>query len=203
MPLSPGTRRAQNSWVALIFLGIGLLCAIIGRILLIGAAFGVSVWWGLGLCLPFGPLFFRLKFPALVPASRIFRLATLPCVLLYLICGPGLTRTAYYRHKIKRAQPPPAATGYGLELPVHGTKRVANLPGPQVELSPMVAERRAANAAEFERLRAWDEKLRLQKRDLLHSDTEGNRAYNPEVTQYEAALQKANTEKAALAELTK
>ena len=66
-----------------------------------------------------------------------------------------------------------------------------------------MAERQAVIAAEFERLRAWSEKLRLQKRDLLHSDTEGNRAYNAEVTQYEAALEKANAEKAALAELTK
>jgi len=72
-----------------------------------------------------------------------------------------------------------------------------------VELSPTIAERQTVNAAEFERLRAWSEKLRLQKRDLLHSDTEGNRAYNAEVTQYEAALKKANAEKAALAELTK
>ena len=72
-----------------------------------------------------------------------------------------------------------------------------------MELSPTIAERQAANAAEFERLRGWSEKLRLQKRDLLHSDTEGNRAYNAEVTQYEAALKKANAEKAALAELTK
>jgi hypothetical protein len=188
---------------ALIFLGIGLLCAIIGRILLIGAAFGVSVWWALGVCLPFGPLFFRLRFPDLAHSSRIFRLATLPCVLLYLICSPGLTRTAYYHHKIRRTQPPPAATGYALEQPTHGAKRVANSPGPQVELSPTMAERQAVNAAEFERLRAWSEKLRLQKRDLLHSDTEGNRAYNAEVTQYEAALEKANAEKAALAESTK
>jgi hypothetical protein len=102
-----------------------------------------------------GPFFFRLKFPALAHASRIFQLVTLPCVLLYLICDPGLTRTAYYRHKIKRTQPPPAATGYALELPAHGTKHVANLPGPQVELSPTIAERQAANAVEFERLRGW------------------------------------------------
>jgi hypothetical protein len=66
-----------------------------------------------------------------------------------------------------------------------------------------MAERQAVNSAEFERLRVWSEKLRLQKRDLLHSDTEGNRAYNAEVTQYEAALGKANAEKAALAESTK
>jgi len=72
-----------------------------------------------------------------------------------------------------------------------------------VELSPTIAERQAANAVEFERLHGWSEKLRLQKRDLLHSDIEGNRAYNAEVTQYEAALEKANAEKAAVTKSTR
>jgi hypothetical protein len=189
---------------ALIFLGIGLLCAIIGRILLIGAAFGVSVWWGLGVFLPFGPLFFRLNYPELARASRMFRVATVPCLLLYLVCSPGLNPTAYYRHKIKRSYPPPPdATGYALESAPQRTKPGAKSSGPQVELSPTIAERRAANAAEFEHLEVWNEKLRLRKRDLLHSDTDGNRAYELELSQYEAALVRANLEKAALAELPK
>lgn len=191
---------------ALVILGIGLLCAIIGRILLIGAAFGVSVWWGLGVFLPFGPLFFRLSYPELAHTSRMFRFATLSCVLLYLICGPGLSPTAYYRHKIRRTLPPPSGKepyGYAMELSGQRAKSPLNSRGPQVELSPTTAERQAANAAEFERLRAWSEKLRLQKRDLLHSDVEGNRAYNLELSQYNAALEKANAEKAALAALAK
>jgi hypothetical protein len=69
----------------------------------------------------------------------------------------------------------------------------------KVELKPSLAERQAVNNAEFERLRAWSEKLRLQKRDLLHSDEEGNRAYNLELAQYNAALEKASAEKASLA----
>ena len=202
LPLQSGTRRAQTSCVAaLVFLGIGLLCAIIGRILLIGAAFGVSVWWGLGVFLPFGPLFFRLTYPELAHASRMFRLATVAAVLLYLICGPGLTPTAYYRHKIRRTLPPPSAKdpyGYAMEPSAQRTKTT----GPQVQLSPTIAERQSANAAEFERLRVWAEKLRLQKRDLLHSDVEGNRAYNLELSQYNVALENANAEKAALAALT-
>lgn len=71
-----------------------------------------------------------------------------------------------------------------------------------MQLSPTIADRQAANAAEFERLRAWGEKLRLKKRDLLHSDTEGNRAYQLELGQYNAALERANAEKAAIAALT-
>ena len=41
--------------------------------------------------------------------------------------------------------------------------------------------------------------MRLQKRDLLHSDAEGNLVYNIELAQYNAALEKANAEKNALA----
>ncbi len=68
---------------AYIFLALGLLCALIGRILLIGAAFRVSIWWGLGVFLPFGPLLFRLRYPDRAPLSKKFLLATLPCILLY------------------------------------------------------------------------------------------------------------------------
>jgi hypothetical protein len=75
--------------------------------------------------------------------------------------------------------------------------------GPQVQLGPSLAERRAANAAEFERLRLWSEKLRLQKRDLLHSDSDGNRAYDRELSDYNAALERAIVEQATLDQLTK
>src|SRR5256885_14054939 len=74
---------------ALIFLAIGLVCIFVGRILLIGAAFGVSVWWGLGIFLPFGPLIFRLSYPDLAPLSRTFRLIALPCILAYFVFRPG------------------------------------------------------------------------------------------------------------------
>lgn len=188
---------------AFIFLGIGLLCAIISRVWLIGAAFGVSPWWGIGVCLPFGPLFFRLGYPDLARGSRLLRLTILPCVLLYLIFGPGLKSTAYYRHKIKRAYPPPPeATGYALES-TRRTNPGGQSSGPQVELTPTIAERKAANAAEFERLRVWGEKLRIQKRDLLRSDAAGNRAYELELSQYNAALEQAIVEKATLDKVTK
>ena len=64
-------------------------------------------------------------------------------------------------------------------------------------------ERRTANSREFERLWAWSEKLRLQKRDLLHSDAEGNLVYDIELRQYKAALEKANAEKNAVWPLAK
>jgi hypothetical protein len=183
--------------LALVFLVIGLLCALVGRILLIGAAFEVNVWWGIGVCLPFGPLVFRLNYPDAAHASRWFRLATLPCVFLYFVLGPGLTSSAFYRPKTKQVRPPTEIPPqYATESSGPATKSKSS--GPQVELAPNLAERHAANTKEFDRLAKWNEALRLKKRDLLHSDTEGNRAYNLELAQYNDALAKATAEKNAL-----
>jgi hypothetical protein len=89
-------------------------------------------------------------------------------------------------------------TQYALEARPNGMRTNTGGSGPKVELTPGVEERRTANTREFERLRAWSDALRLRKRDLLHSDTEGNRAYELELAQYNAALEKANTERSAL-----
>lgn len=169
--------------VALVFLCIGLICALIGRILLIGAAFGVSVWWGLGVFLPFGPLLFRLSYPELAPLSRYFRLAVLPCVLGYVYLQPNAFSTIRRGEFLKSAQGPAAPSDhYALEK----------------SAPTSVTEKRAANNREFQRLAEWSEALRLKKRDLLHSDVQGNIAYNAEVAQYNAALAKANADKNAL-----
>jgi hypothetical protein len=166
---------------------MGMIFALIGRILLIGAAFGISVWWGIGVFLPFGPLLFRLSYPNLAPLSRYFRLATLPCVLAYVLLQPNSISKLRYDKIFKSAQAP-AAPGnhYGLEAkPKIGTQNLE--------------ERRAANERELNRLRACAEQLRLKKRDLLHSDAEGNLVYNIEVAKYNAAVEKALEEKNALA----
>ena len=60
-------------------------------------------------------------------------------------------------------------------------------------------ERRLVNAIELERLRKAGEELRLRKRDLLHSDIEGNRVYVVDLALYNQALAKATAEKNALA----
>ena len=169
---------------ALICLGIGLVCILIGRILLIGAAFGVSVWWGLGIFLPFGPLVFRLSYPDLAPLSKTFRLIALPCILAYFVLRPGPPNyDKFFKHNPVALAP---ADHYGLE-------KVSKSVAP-----PSLDERREANAKEFQHLTAWSEALRLKKRDLLHSDVEGNRAYNAEVAEYNAALTKATAERDAL-----
>jgi hypothetical protein len=185
---------------AFVFLIIGLVCAIISRILLFIAALDVSIWWALGVFLPFGPFLFRLNYPDLARSSMIFRFATLPSFFFYLVIGPG---PAYRRHlskvtELSSAQP----VHYSLE--VRGRSRKEKISaGPIVETAPSLEERRAANFREFQRLNAWNEALKLRKRDLLRSDDEGNRAYNLELSQYNAALEKANAERSAIVTLPK
>ena len=160
---------------------------LIGRILLIGAAFGISVGWGLGIFLPFGPLLFRLSYPDLAPLSRTFRLVALPCILAYFVLRPGPLSGSHFDQFFKHKEVPSApANHYGLEKV---SKPIA---------APGLHERRVANAQEFERLTAWSEALRLKKRDLLHSDVQGNLAYNAEVVEYNAALTKAMAERTAI-----
>jgi len=173
--------------VARIFIALGLVLMLIGRILLISAAFGVSIWWGLGIFLPFGPVFFRLSYPELAPMSRTFRLFSIPCILAYFVLGSGslprLNGAQFFKHKEVPAAP---ADHYGLEKVFKPTR------------PPSLDERRIANAKEMERVTAWSESLLLKKRDLLHSDVEGTKAFNAAVAEYNAALAKATAERSAI-----
>ncbi len=185
---------------ALVFLVIGLVCAVVSRILLLIAALDVSVWWALGVWLPFGPLLFRLNYPDLARSSMIFRFATLPCFFFYFVLGPGPSYHQRFSNLTQRSSALPGR--YSLEGRGPGGK-ARNSSGPVVDTSPSVEDRRIANFREFQRLYAWSEALKLRKRDLLHSDTEGNRAYEIELAQYQAALAKANAERNELATLPK
>ena len=62
---------------------------------------------------------------------------------------------------------------------------------PNAAPTPTLEQRRAANAAELERLRGVEAELKLPKRDLLHSDTEGSRVYAIDLAVYNEALVKA------------
>ena len=77
------------------------------------------------------------------------------------------------------------------------SKKVSEAPTPAS--TPALAERRAANTAELERLHGIEAELKLRKRDLLHSDTEGNRIYAIDLASYNEALAKATAERNALA----
>lgn len=183
----------------LIFLSLAVLCGFIARILLITSAFGISKKWGFGVLLPFGPMFFRIKYPDEVRRARAFQLATLPCIFIYVIISPelipstqvGLTRIG-----------PPGQEKYALVAGSHTFSFGGYASESQPKKQASLTERRQANVAEFERLRVWSEKLRLRKRDLLNADEAGALAYNRDATDYNTALDKANAEKFALAMLS-
>lgn len=179
---------------ALVCLGLGVVCAVISRVLLIAAAFSVSIWWGIGVLLPFGPLLFRLSHRDQAARSRMFGLATLPCFFGYVMLGPSLGSSLHQKTFLSADANAAPATQFAIETPRTPLVAATVTPAP----TPSLDERRAANKQEIARLRTWSDKLRLTKRDLLHSDTAGNRRYNVELAQYNAAVAAANSEKAAL-----
>jgi hypothetical protein len=182
--------------VSLVFLGLAIVCALISRILLLIAAIDISIWWALGVFLPFGPLFFRLNYPEQARNSFLFRVATLLCFFGFVVMRPGLSLSPYNDHRTSSSpQRSKQPVGYAMEKAVTSKKTnpAAAAPTPTREL------RCTANAKELERLHELEEQLRLRKRDLLHSDTEGNRVYAIDLASYNDALAKATAEKNALA----
>ena len=181
----------------LICLTIAAICAIISRILLLIAAIDISVWWAIGVFLPFGPLLFRLNYPDAARSSYLFRLGTLGCVLLYFIVGPGAFVSPLHKRPAKVTPP---QKGYALEL----VSKIFGRTSSDKKVDPRSLEQRqAANDREFERLNRWNESLQKRKRDLLKSDVEGNEAYNIDLQEYMAALAAANSEKQAVAKLSR
>ena len=181
--------------VALVFLGLAIVCALVSRILLVTAAIKISTGWAFGVFLPFGPLFFRLNYPDEARNSFIFRVATLACFFGFIIYQPRMTLHMPKMHPTTASPRQSKQTvGYAMEKP--GTKPAGT---PTLAPTPALPERRAANAAELERLRGVEAELSLRKRDLLHSDTEGNRIYAIDLASYNEALAKATAEKNALA----
>jgi hypothetical protein len=178
------------------FLIIGLACAVVSRILLFIAALEISAAWAVGVFLPFGPLLFRLNYPEDAYRSRIFRFATLPCFFLYLIISLGPMYGGHLAEVARATSAEPAHDNS--EKPAAPAKQKPVVPAPTAQPTLALDLRRVANAREFERLRAWNETLRLKKRDLLRSNVEGNLNYNVEIAQYKVALEKANAERSAL-----
>jgi hypothetical protein len=183
--------------VSLVFLGLAIVCALISRILLLIAAINISAGWAFGVFLPFGPLFFRLNYPEAARNSFLFRVATLLCVFGFVVSQPRMT---LHMPKIHPTATSPRVSkqtvGYAMEKP--GTsKQVAGTPTPAP--TPTLDQQRAANANELERLRGVEAELKLRKRDLLHSDSEGNRIYAIDLASYNEALAKATAENNAVA----
>ena len=183
--------------VALVFLGLAIICALVSRILLLIAAINISAGWAFGVFLPFGPLFFRLNYPEEARNSYLFRVATLLCVFGFVIYQPRMTLHLPGMHPMATSPRVSKQTvGYAMEKP-DTSKKVTGTPTQAP--TPALEERRAANATELERLRGVEAELKLRKRDLLHSDTEGNRIYTIDLAAYNDALAKATAEKNTLA----
>ena len=73
---------------AVVFFVALLLCSFLGRVLLVNAAFGVSTGWGFTvLFVPFGPLFFGMKYRDLAYPTRYWRWATAPLTVLFFANG--------------------------------------------------------------------------------------------------------------------
>jgi hypothetical protein len=177
----------------LVCLTIAIVCALISRVLLLIAALDISVWWAVGVFLPFGPLLFRLSYPDAARSSFIFRVGTLLCIFLYLVFGPGALIVPTYKASPHKTE---ARKGYASEI----AKKFAQFRTSRPRIDPQTLDdRRLANAREFERLKRWQEALRIQKRDLLQNDFEGNRAYAIDLEEYNAALAAATAEKQILA----
>ena len=175
-------------------LGIAVLCALVSRGVLVAAAFSVSRAWGVGVFLPFGPLLFRLSYPEQAARARVFGLIALPCYLGFIAFGPGLSLSSLPLHR-GAIEKDLATTSKPVSF-ASEDESASHRPAQNPPLLPN--DRRAANEAEFARLRAWSEKLLLTKRDLLRSDTESAKRYNEEATRFNSALAAANAEKAAL-----
>jgi hypothetical protein len=72
----------------LILLVVAMLCSLVGRIRLLGTAFGISTGWGMAvLFAPFGPTCFRLKYEDLAKPTRYWRMAVGPLMLLFFVSG--------------------------------------------------------------------------------------------------------------------
>jgi hypothetical protein len=193
----------------LVLLSLALASALVSRFLLIKAAFKISLWWGIGVFIPFGPIVFRLKYREEAKPAWIFGVATLGLTLGYVMASPqilpgaraGLTKSvnsakgkwhiplgSYF---LGRSKP-------GIGSNIFDPSKPKDLSAPTPAPTPSLEERWESNSKELADLRAWNQRLKLKKRDLLHSDSEGNRMYAIEVDSYNAALNKAAAERTAL-----
>ena len=173
---------------SLVCLTIAIICALIARILLVTAAARISVGWAIGVFLPFGPMLFRLSYPDEARSSFIFRLGTLVCIFLYVILGPAGLVGPGYKPKPNQTE---ARKGYASEI----TSRFSQFRRSKPKVAPQTLnDRRLANAREFERLGKWKEALQIQKRGLLQTDVEGNRAYAIDLEEYNYAFAAATAE---------
>ena len=181
--------------VGVVLIIIGIVCLIVSRLILVRAAFEVSVWWGLIVFLPFGPWLFLSCYPDLDDRYGRLRIAAFVCVVL----GLSLTGVLPLPHRMTQVLVTRAVDWFCDASKAMSAKGNDNSSRPLATVAPDLQTRSSVNVREFQRLRACGEALRLRKRDLLNSDTEHNQAYTADLALYNDALAKATAERDALA----
>ncbi len=171
--------------LAIIILFAGFACAMISRILVLTAAFGVSTGWGLTVLLvPFGPLFFRWSYPDLCLRARPFRIATLVC---FVAGGAGLGSSPLDMIRSKVKSP---FSGFVTSSNAETEAKDSVIAAPATP-APAVAAATAKGGGpeDFAKLQDWYAQLNVKRKNLLKADKAGLEAFNAEAAQYQAAMQ--------------
>ena len=113
------------------------VCSVVGRLLLVRAAFSISKGWGVSvLVVPLAPLFFRLNYKELAHEGKHWRMATMIFALLFFGVGGSGSMSEI-----------PAMLSHREEAAVLAEAGPAN--GVSTEVSPVPAKASAAPAAEI------------------------------------------------------
>ncbi|MEP6670435.1 MAG: hypothetical protein ABJF10_14845 [Chthoniobacter sp.] len=104
---------------AIAFLLAFLACSLVGRLLLVKAAFGVSPPWGLAVLLvPFGPFFFRMKHREIAHPTRHWRRGAMLLLVLFFVNGGNADSVHALTEFGKTGGPIAAAGDTQFHLPV-------------------------------------------------------------------------------------
>ena len=102
------------------FAGAGF-CVVVGRLLLIRKALGVGTGWLLTVLLvPFGPLFFRWKYPELARPTRLWRRAAAVLLLLFFLDGGNVAALRHWQDFGKPGAVQESAGDTHFDLPTPG-----------------------------------------------------------------------------------
>jgi len=133
---------------AIAFLLAFLVCSLIGRMLLVKAAFGVSPPWGLAvLFVPFGPFFFRMKHREMAHPTRHWRRGATVLLLLFFVNG-GNADSLHALTDFGKNEPTIAAAGdtqFHLPVPSKVVAAVTQ-PAPAAPATPAPSATPAASA---------------------------------------------------------
>ncbi|MDB6150894.1 MAG: hypothetical protein JWQ44_2342, partial [Chthoniobacter sp.] len=207
----------------LVFLLAGVVCSLIGRGLLIRAAFSVGKGWGISVLLvPLAPLFFRWNYKELALQGRHWRTATVACTAIFCVTGGSgslsdIPSKWTSNGDLAEAEDAPAlstagsnrflARIAGLVAPSDSSVPSALVPGATLEHAPEAAsavrvvstpERLAANQREFARLVDVYAGLKQERGYLRKADVPAITAFNAQAAKYQADLATARAEQAEL-----